>query len=241
MLVQRYRILVSVLAVVIDLHFCVETEGQSATATISPRGGYNASLDPNTSTTLQCLVTGADSIVWVVDGVAAGTTKIYDRGIMISDMVTIDEAKGRFASNLSIPRTRENKNTAIHCIANSFTSRDIPSSVAYFQVQCLLSEPPGLNISASPNHRHMRILTWNEPETIDITDVDPDISHYRVCYNISGEFSSCEITSERHYLLADVSVDIVFSVAAVNVVGIGNESTILHKSCNQEPLSGKLT
>ena len=81
----------------------VRDEHAQLTAVITPRG-YNASLDPETSFTFQCDVTGADRVQWLVDGVYAELQEIVDRGIFESTLMTTDQATGSFRRNISISR-----------------------------------------------------------------------------------------------------------------------------------------
>ena len=83
---------------------------------ISPEE-YIASLDPSARTTFQCEVTGADSILWIVDGYFALRQEIRQRGISSSHQVTVNQTEGRFTSNISISQSDINKNTSILCMA----------------------------------------------------------------------------------------------------------------------------
>ena len=213
-------------------------EANATTATISPNG-YITSLDPESSTTFQCHITGADSIYWVVDGAVADVEKVRRRGIKTSDLVTLDQSERRFTSNITIPRSTVNRNTTLLCVANAISSPDALSEPVYFKVQGLLDFPPNLTLATTNDaelegRAFLRRLTWDEPLTLDVTDVDPDISHYRVCYNIGEDGVKCETTTEREFTFVDVRVNILFLVTAVNVVGEGNTSSILHRACVEE-------
>ena len=83
------------------------------------------------------------------------------------------------------------------------------------------------------NVMHMR-LNWDEPFSLDITDVDPDIECYNVCYslvNISAEKSQCTCVNQTEYTFLCVSVPLLFTVSAVNVVGEGEATSILYDGC----------
>ena len=79
------------------------------------------------------------------------------------------------------------------------------------------------------NAQHMRRLTWDEPFSLDITDVEPDISHFEVCYSlVNTEKSRCIRVNQTEFTFLSVSVPLLFTVSAVNVVGEGNASSIPH-------------
>ena len=149
---------------------------QQLTAVITP-SGYNASLDPEVSFTFQCDAIGADSVQWTVDGLVSSRQDILDRGISESGIITIDESTGSLRRTLSIVRTNINNNTTIICLAFTVLPTGIISGVssepALFKVQGLLEGPSNLMLSEADN-QHVRRLTWDEPFSLDITDVDPD-------------------------------------------------------------------
>ena len=173
---------VPLFAMILCLVDFLNVEAIQTSATISPRE-YTASLDPNSSTgtIFQCDVTGANSILSVVNGLFAIREEVRQRGISTSYQVTVNQMEGRFTSNISIPQSIVNKNTTILCIACVLFGQDVLSSPAYFKVQGLLGSPPNLNLTTNVRTLHDKVLTWDEPNTLDITNIEPDISHYRVC------------------------------------------------------------
>ena len=215
-----------------------ETEAQTPTATIFPTE-YITSLSCPVPEVFRCDASGANSILWVVDGIYAARQEIRDRGITTSELVTINAEKGQFTSNIYIPCTFVNRNVSIVCVANvaDVNREDILSAPAFFKVQGLLHSPPNLNLTSvsidKSQGEFLRLLTWEEPETLNITDVDPDINHYRVCYNISTT-TTCKITLKREFIFLNIRVHILFSVTAVNVVGEGSASTIMHWACDEK-------
>ena len=54
--------------------------------------------------------------------------------------------------------------------------RDVLSAPAFFKVQGLLGPPPNLTLTILDEF--VKVLTWDEPYTLNITDVEHDISHY---------------------------------------------------------------
>lgn len=214
-------LLLLVLALIKDKH-------AQPTAVITPRG-YNASLDPDASFIFQCDVTGADDVQWLVDGVSPSRQEIINRGILVENAVIIvNEVTGSFRQNISITRNDANKNTTLVCIADSFTLNDIRSDPVLFQVQGLLKAPPNIMLSEADDH-YMRRLSWNDPFSPDITDLDPDINHYKICYTlVDVNKSQCTLVNQTEFTFLNVNVPLLFTVSAVNVVGEGNASSILH-------------
>ena len=215
----------------------VNVEAIQTSATILPRE-YIAILDPSASTVFQCDVTGADCILWIVDGFFAQRQEIRQRGISISHQVTVNLTEGRFTSNISISQSDMNKNTSILCLASVIQGTDVLSSPAFFKVQGLLGPPPNLTLTVPTDlqleqrlEEFVRVLIWDEPNTLNITDVEPDISHYQVCYNLSTALT-CINTTGREFIFLNVRINLLFTVTAVNVVGEGNGSTVVHWACD---------
>ncbi len=97
---------------------------------------------------------------------------------------------------------------------------------SYFGPLGVLEPPPNLRIVAQGDR--MQRLTWDQPFTIDITDVEEDISHYILCENATG---TCVNTTETQYVFANLAVTVGFSVSAVNVVGEGGTSSVTNEPC----------
>ena len=211
------------------------------TAVISPRG-YNASFDPESSFTFQCDATGADSVQWSVDGVVASRDDLRDRGISESGIITVDEATRSMRRTLSIVKNINNSIINITCIASSFSPIGINSSEpVLFKIQGLLDAPSNLILSGADS-QFIRRLSWDEPFSLDIADVDPDISHYKVCYsliNVTVEKSQCkQVLNRTDYVFPYVSVPLHFTVSAVNIVGEGNSTSVLHEATNCSATKG---
>ena len=214
------------------------------TAVIAPRAGYNASLDPEASFTFQCDVTGTNNIQWLVDGEPSTTQEIRDRGINESNTISMDTDS--FRRSLTILSSNTNKNTTIVCIIATISPTGIvigfTSEPALFKVQGLLDAPSNLILSEADN-RHMRRLNWEEPFSLDITDVDPDIECYNVCYslvNVSAEKSQCTCVNQTEYTFLCVSVPLLFTMSAVNVVREGEATSILHDGCSCTNATGSI-
>ena len=217
--------------VVIVLLLTLTTEiWAQTTAIITPRG-YNASLNSEASITFQCDVTGAVGVDWRVDGIPSDREENVRRGITATPAFIVDQVTGSFRSNLSIPRSDTDRTATILCTADSIALNepDVPSDPVLFQVQGLLDPPPNLALS-EVSDQFMRTLSWDEPFSLDITGVDPDVNHYQVCYNISAEVSQCMRVNQTEFTFVNVRVPLLFTVSAVNVVGEGNATSALHQA-----------
>ena len=201
--------------------------------TISPKEDYTVALDPNSVMQFNCTVTETDTIQWRVNDIPASDNDITSKGIVTTNI--IETGKGVFMSMLFIPADTRNNNTSIQCRAYDLRSQPIStvdSMLLFFRVQGLLGSPPNTIISDSSEST--RTLSWNAPETLDITDVDPDILSYRVCYNLTDNPTCIEISSSdtREFTFPNVGVFLLLTVSAINVVGEGNTSSSIHMACD---------
>jgi hypothetical protein len=189
-------------------------------------------------------VTGTNNVQWFVDGSPSFRQEIRDRGISESITISVDEATDSFIRSLTILRNVTNRNTTIVCLANVLSpSSSSTSEPVLFKIQGLLDAPSNLMLSdLEADNQHMRRLSWEEPFSLDITDVDPDIECYNVCYslvNVTAEKSQCTCVNQTEYTFLCVSVPLLFTVSAVNVVGEGGASAILHDgSCGCTSTTG---
>ena len=95
----------------------------------------------------------------------------------------------------------------------------------------ILNPPINLTI-VNQGASHSRLL-WGAPESLDITDIEPDISTYRICANLSGV---CINTTELEHVFPNVRIPIEFSVTAINIVGESNASITIYEPC--DPTTG---
>lgn len=88
-------------------------------------------------------------------------------------------------------------------------------------------------------------LTWQEPYTLDITGMEPDISHYEVVIkNVDNEQFIRVNTSHTSYSynqqgFSTACTMFEFQIAAVNLAGIGKRSAAVYGSFNICTLSFK--
>lgn len=72
-------------------------------------------------------------------------------------------------------------------------------------------------ITSSHNTSH-DIITWEEPFTLDITDVDPDIIGYTVCSSV-GENHECINTTVTEFILSKFHFPVNVTITSWNIVG----------------------
>ena len=225
-----------------SLCLCALNVEAQITATISPDRDYSAPFDAKSMVRFNCTGTGA-IVQWRVDGIEANTMVIVKRGVITTPAQDIGE--GVFFSSLFIPASKENDNTSIQCT----TVRVKPmlsvnnSELVFLNIQGLLGAPP--NLTLSQTDENTIILSWDAPETLDLMDIEPDILYYTVCYNLTDDLYCVNVSSsEKRELLIHSEDDIpmLFTVAAVNVVGEGNASSILfHKPTNSPTIPTNTT
>ena len=214
---------------------CAVNAQAQITAEISPNKDYNAALDPDSRILFNCTGNG-DTIGWTVDGSQVSDADIISRGVTTTSAIEISEEVR--LSTLSIPASKQNDNTSIRCSVLELDSNGIPTDFAvskliYLNIQGLLGPPPNLTLSYV-DELLSRLLTWDAPDTLDITNVDPDIDFYQVCYNLSTEVTCTNVSSvgEREFKFSNVRVPLLFTVTAFNVVGEGSESSVVHQASN---------
>ena len=193
------------------------------TAVLSPAEGVNASL--GSTATFTCIMNGTTNVLWLVEGSTDHTVQ-SQRGITQDTTASLPD--GTYISRIHVSSTMENNGIEIQCLAVGTVTNGLSETVTLF-IQGLLSSPTTLDISDSVGST--RRLSWTPPPTLDLTDIHPDISYYNVCSSILNEVS-CKNVEGTELSFINIRMGIVFSIAAVNVVGEGNASTINHEPCD---------
>ncbi len=85
-----------------------------------------------------------------------------------------------------------------------------------------LLDPPTITEPIEHSTAHL-ILTWTPPFTLNITDLDPDIT-YRVCNN---DTNTCVYTADTSYIFPTTCFPVEYSVSACNPVGCSENATII--------------
>ena len=216
------------------VHLLLDFTQALVTITISPEKDYTAALNPSMVIQFNCTVIGTDVIQWIVDDIPANDNDIASRGV--STTTTMQTGEGVYMSTLFIPADATNNNTSILCRAYDVRNQPIlsvDSKTLIFRVQGLLGPSPNTTISESGD-RLTRILSWDAPATLDITNTDPDILYYSVCHNLTADSLTCVNVSRREFIFPNIGITLLFTVSAINVVGEGNISSIVHITCNVE-------
>lgn len=94
---------------------------------------------------------------------------------------------------------------------------------AQFAVQGLLVMPP--NVTSSGYNSTHHLIKWLEPETLNITNIEPDIENYTVCTN--GTAIQCTNTSKTMYFYPKLSVRVFVEITAWNIAGESKNSVYL--------------
>ena len=138
------------------------------------------------------------------------------------------------ASRLTVRPLLVNNNLSIACFSLALMAR----TDGVLLVQGTLSAPPDA-IIGSASSTGLKELSWNPPFTIDLSAQDPDILGYKLCFTLalpshSGHINTlqCRITQSLTYSFTNVRLNLNFTVAALNPVGEGASSVVLHQACS---------
>ena len=85
-----------------------------------------------------------------------------------------------------------------------------------------MASPPNLTVDSASGDLGGLELSWMPPFTLNITDVEPDISTYTVRVNGSTHMN----TSKTHLTVDRPCFTTTYSVSAWNAVGEGNKTDI---------------
>ena len=197
------------------------------TCTASPSSTLNRSADGARSAIFSTC-THHNNLNFIVNRKLLSSVLKQDRGI---EVCLVNST----TSVLYVLPLQVNHNSTVQCyIENPETDF---SSIGVLMVQGLLSAPPALTIMNS-THPNYRLLSWTPPITLDLTDQEPDIIGYRVCFNISSLdaaaaeiYLHCILTQDISYTYPNIRLPLQFSVTPLNVVGDGNSSFAAHQPC----------
>ncbi len=137
-------------------------------------------------------------------------------------------------TDLSIEARRINNNTRITCQAvlsvGGEPPRIVNSPPRVFLVQGVLLPPSQLAIAPVDAAPYFRRLSWNPPFTLDVTNVDPDLS-FRICFILQSVTLMCTMTSATSYQFLNFMVSLQIIVRALNAPGESGPGIIGHQGC----------
>lgn len=191
--------------------------GQNASVSIGP-SAFTAGLSSE-EITFTCTVSRPVLAVNMFVDEEQFSSDLEDRGIRLDA-----------AAILTIEPRIENNNTKIKCLATFESGSPVFSPPLIFLVQGLLSAPPDLEIITIDSRPNFNRLSWQPPFTLDISDVEQDITGYKVCFSLSAT-EMCVLTEETSYDFLNIRLPLEFLVTAINVVGESNASRVLHQAC----------
>ncbi len=84
---------------------------------------------------------------------------------------------------------------------------------------------PVTDLTSEYYNVYNQILTWTPPFTMDITDLDPDIT-YRVCND--SDINRCVDTADTSYIFPTFCFPVEYSVSACNPVGCSENATVVY-------------
>ena len=162
---------------------------------------------------------------WIVDGVAHTRTFVRTERQIRVYTTTHNQTQHSVIKIPAIPVNQRIEH--IKCKASiPYSSGDYQevesAETAQFHIQGLLGVPP--NITYSNYNITHNIVEWQEPETLNITNVEPDIDNYTICLNVTDE---CVNTTVNFFILSKFHVNVLVDVTAWNIVGESNSSAWL--------------
>lgn len=175
---------------------------------------FTCSITPNT--------TSVSTVNVLVNGVQFNTPELESRGIIIL-------RQGTTMRTVFVEPRMENNNTVISCVAVT-GSRILRSLEARLLIQGLLSSPSDLEISSIAGHPYINRLSWQPPFTLNITNLEPDIVGYRVCFTFMAT-QVCTVVENTLYEFFNVRLTLDFLITAINIVGEGDAGRVMHPAC----------
>lgn len=206
--------------------------GQNAKISVSPTV-YVASLNQFSDVaTFICRVSPSTTSIIVLNILVDGkqvSAALKSRGISAVRQSSTEII-------LTIEPRAENNNTQISCVA-ALPLTVIQSEEVTLLIQGLLSPPSDLEVVTVGSRPGFKTLSWQPPYTLDITNVEQDITGYRVCFTFSAT-EVCTITEDAAYEFLSVSLPLEFRVTAINAVGESNFSHTVHQACEDMHVRG---
>lgn len=127
---------------------------------------------------------------------------------------------------LSIKPLAINNNTQLKCQVVRSELSMVYSKTSYLWIQGTLAPPKDLKTGTpSTGQPNILRLVWTAPFTLNLTEVDPDISGYQVCFIFAEELelsdSNCMMTRNDYYDFPFVDLPLIINVSAINIGEVG--------------------
>ncbi len=191
---------------------------------------YNAYQDSTELGSFTCVTRNSDDIRWIVDGYAHNDPSLRDKIFVYTESY----ANRSQHSVIRIPAIPANNRIAeIECRAYSNEPWEVAYSAhtAQFNIQGLLDMPPNATYS-SYNATHY-LVEWMQPQTLDISNVEPDIENYTACTYKNNVDPECANTTTARLFLPKYFFDQFLFLTVWNVVGESNSSAqLVIERCN---------
>ncbi len=212
-------------SIILTVHFSI---------VISPPLTYNAYQNSEELGIFTCVTLNSDDIRWIINGYAHNHPTVRDEfNIRVS---TVSYTNRSQHSIIKIPAIPINNIVDLECRAYNFNPWELVSSddTAQYKIQGLLEIPSGVTYSAH-NTTH-NLLQWLEPQTLDITNIEPDIDKYTVCVYRDSAYSvmtDCVNTTALQLIFPKYFFRQIVLITAWNIVGESNTSEpLVIEACN---------
>ncbi len=175
-----------------------------------------------------CVTKNSDSVAWIING--DEDIDYFVRNIRRIESIILTEQNRSYTSELTIPAIPVNGHIEeIKCeayITRGAFQVATSNETAQYNIQGLLQMQPNITYS-SYNATH-NLIQWLEPFTLNITNIDPDIENYTVCFHLTERtLMGCTNSSVPQIYLSKYSVDLFLLISAWNIVGESNSSVTL--------------
>ena len=108
---------------------CLSAPAHSTAPVINPSESPLFQTVDSGRTNFTCIVSGADTIGWIVDDIDANDRRIsVIRHIEMYDLETIDDTLRMFRQVISVPNSCMNNRTELVCVAENIVGDDVRSS-----------------------------------------------------------------------------------------------------------------
>lgn len=190
---------------------------------LTPDGVYVAVERSDTEVNFTCEFEASVVAMSIVVEVDKRQLSPSEQAMRQIENVTVDER----TRVLSIVPLATNNNTILWCVVQT-QSTLLYSKIARLWIQGTLDPPKDFKISTSTSRGNILRLSWTAPFTLDLTEEDPDILGYRVCFYFPKVLGlsdcNCKITPNEYFDFPKINLpSLTINVSAINIGGVGRE------------------